>query len=90
MRPETTATTTPKTRRRHQSNGPNASELRRAAKALLQTHGAGNALHVAAQRAINSGLSGSAEAAETWLQIALILRRWGPPSAAKGAPHHFR
>jgi hypothetical protein len=69
--------------------GPDAADIRRAAKALIDMHGAGNALHVAARRADNAELSGSLEAARTWMQIAMAVRRWGTPASAMSARHRL-
>ena len=53
-----------------------ASDIQRAANALIETHGTGiNALRVAVQRANNAELSGAAEAAYTWQQIADAILR---------------
>jgi hypothetical protein len=47
--------------------------IRRAAKTLLEAHGAGDALGIARRRADNAERAGAAHAAARWHEIARII-----------------
>jgi len=49
-------------------------DILRAAKALIETHGAG-AARVAEQRALNADLGGSSATAYIWRQVAAAIRK---------------